>query len=873
MIRLKQLTLPDKIGQLFIIPLHLNKPFNASSRERIERIYFRDFIPGGFFLQYGPVERVFQVSQWLQSLSKVPLWIAADLERGLSGVFSGGTDFPHAAMMGAADDPDLTYQVGRAIGREAASVGINMIFAPVADLLTPNQVINIRAFHSDPDKVTEHVHAFINGVQESPVMCVVKHFPGHGALMLDTHTNVSVIPENIEEHRKTFEMVAGKNPWVGIMTMHGVEPKSGLMFWQHLETHKAPIKGHHLWITDDLGMEGVKLSPEKTLGMQLFTSGHHHFLNPQPYRLIASQIREYVTEAEKVEELDERIQQILSTKRRIIQQRKLGFQKISKFVEAPAHQVASLEVASKGIICLKNEQFKPLSSDEHIIHRIITRENDQLSTLTLFRQKLNNFSGVTEEFGEPTAIPKNHCREIISIYQRVYGGVKPIAISAHLDKYLQSDPEINRVIIFWGNIFPFVDVMNKWKGTIFWVPSYMPVAQLATFEMLIGRGRAVGKLPVSLNAQWKAGWRQEIETHREGPEFVSSNTGRVHQVMEQYLEEGAYTGAILVHFTQEENKAFWWAVGKPKNNRLQPVKVTPDTWFDLASLTKIISTTPLVLHFISKNRLALETRLSEIYTHLPEEKKDINIKELLLHTSGLPAWKRLPGGKDKEEIIQDVLQTELEYKTGTQIVYSDLGFILLGDILEKISGKTLAELFRDVIARPLEVEKDLFYLSGNKLKVNNFVSPNADWNTRKSWRDFINDENARLFAGGAGHAGLFGNAKGIMRFVQWIFQGGRWFDHRIIDPNLLQESFKPHAVVSGQRRALGWDIPEQPSQAGTFYEILGSVGHLAYTGCSLWFNTEKQTATIFLSNRSFTQYSTRAFAKVRRDLHNNLPSF
>jgi CubicO group peptidase (beta-lactamase class C family) len=234
------------------------------------------------------------------------------------------------------------------------------------------------------------------------------------------------------------------------------------------------------------------------------------------------------------------------------------------------------------------------------------------------------------------------------------------------------------------------------------------------------------------------------------------------------------------------------------------------TLFDVASLTKPLSTTLLLM-------LRPEIGLDE------QVRPGITVRNLLSHSSGLPAWKLL--GADP---VAAARREPLEYPTGTKSVYSDLGFILLGDHLQRRTTMSQVELFQDLIARPLGVETT--YEPADRAR----CAP------CEGLQGTVHDENAR--AGATGHAGLFSTARDVSRIV------AAHFEDRLVRRAVVEQYWQPSGVP-GSTWCLGWDRPSPTgSQAGARWPRDG-VGHLGFTGCSIWIDPPRRRWVVLLSNR------------------------
>ncbi|MBI2345871.1 MAG: beta-lactamase family protein [Deltaproteobacteria bacterium] len=314
------------------------------------------------------------------------------------------------------------------------------------------------------------------------------------------------------------------------------------------------------------------------------------------------------------------------------------------------------------------------------------------------------------------------------------------------------------------------------------------------------------------------------------------------------------------------------------------------TLYDIASLTKVISTTTLAMQWIAEGRLKLTDRMAD---HLPELPHDthgaITIEQILQHCAGYPRWQpyyqevpiRAIGTPEGRRIIlESALREPLVYPPGTNCIYSDIGYILLGELLERIGGNGLEHLFVERIAEPLDLlntgycplpSSERMIPRPADYAIDRRYAPTEDcpWR-RKVLHGEVHDQNCYAMGGVAGHAGLFSTAEDLHAFVHQFAACDRghseWIPSAVVRRFLRFSDRLPAADATW---VLGWDTPAHPnSQAGRHFSR-HSVGHLGYTGCSLWIDLENDCWVILLTNRihpSTTNEKIRAFRPALHDL-------
>ena len=295
--------------------------------------------------------------------------------------------------------------------------------------------------------------------------------------------------------------------------------------------------------------------------------------------------------------------------------------------------------------------------------------------------------------------------------------------------------------------------------------------------------------------------------------------------------------------------------------------VSNNTIYDVASLTKVIATTTSAMICCGRKLISLYDPVAK---YLPEfasnGKENITVKNLLLHNSGLPSYKRFYGKYNSaEELVDALYSIELEYDTGTKTVYSDLGMIVLGKLIEKVTGKTLDQFCKEEIFQPLRMNNTYFNPPDSlRYKIAPTEYDNY-WRNRLVWGT-VHDENSALLDGVAGHAGVFSTANDISHLLQMLLNSGTYNGIQLIDPETIQLFTKRYSAQS--TRALGWDTKSATrSSAGELFDI-SSFGHTGFTGTSIWIDPTKNLFVIFLTNRVHPTRENKKLYKIRPALHN-----
>ena len=288
-----------------------------------------------------------------------------------------------------------------------------------------------------------------------------------------------------------------------------------------------------------------------------------------------------------------------------------------------------------------------------------------------------------------------------------------------------------------------------------------------------------------------------------------------------------------------------------------------ETYYDLASLTKVVSTLPSILYLINNGELSLNDKMTKFFSNSgwfqSPSLADISVFELLTHTAGLPAWKPLFANiSTRETAFANILQTELKDTRG-DIIYSDLGFMLLGIIVERISKMRQDEFVSKYIFAPLDM-KSISY--GPVLNKAVAATEDCGWRNRLLVGE-VHDENAYLCDGIAGHAGLFGRVEDLAKYAMaWLN-----FDARIASPELMQEATNTQIKNKTLRRGLGWLKKSENSFASELATQDG-YGHTGFSGVSVWLEPTQNYFIVLLTNRIHpTRNHGKNIHKIRQDFH------
>jgi len=350
------------------------------------------------------------------------------------------------------------------------------------------------------------------------------------------------------------------------------------------------------------------------------------------------------------------------------------------------------------------------------------------------------------------------------------------------------------------------------------------------------------------------------------PSFQNQDAvfGRVFDLLQHAITQRAFPAASLAvthrgklialrsigHFTYEPNSP----------------QVTTGSIFDLASVSKVVATTSMAMILYERGLLDLEAPIAAIIPEFGDasdaRKAEVTVRMLLAHSSGLPAYEKLfLRVKNHEGLLAAAFTAPLTADPGTRAEYSDIGFIILGAVLERIADEPLDRFCQREVFGRLGMGHTTFNPPATWQAS---IVPTADDRTfrRRVIQGEVQDENASVLGGVAGHAGVFSTAQDIATFAQAMLNGGA----PIVRRETLAQFTRRESSPAGTSRALGWDTPSTPSQSGKYFSSC-SFGHLGYTGTSLWIDPERHLSVTFLTNRTWPDCKNEAIKQARPQVH------
>ncbi len=899
---LAKMTLPEKVGQMVGVRasgLYRN-PQNEDQKELRREV--QELGVGALVVFESEVESLPRVLNELQDLAKVPLLVSADMERGMAfRVRRGVVPLPFAMAVGASGSEDAARFMGEVTAREGRALGIHWALAPVADVNNnpANPVINIRSFGEDPDRVGRLVAAFVKGVRSGGLLSTVKHFPGHGDTAVDSHMQLAQLGvprsrlDSVEllPFRRAVESGVD-SVMLGHIAVPSLDPSGAPATLSHpmaTDLLRRDLGFSGLVVTDALEMAGVRAAWTGEAAVRAVNAGADIILLPPQTGVAIDAVVRAVREGEiPAERVDDAVLRILEAKERLglHQNRRVDPAGIKKAVGLPQDVERALAVARSSITLVKNEgDLLPLRAEAplRILHLVMSSDArvDNMVIQGIPEAELAARKVPTDtmwlgpEVSEATAErilerSAGYTHVLASAFVKVgaFRGSADMseAHAALLEALVSEGRKV--VVVSYGSPY----LLRQFPSVPAYVCSYgwVETSQRAAIGALFGEFPVAGRLPVTLPGLYAYGHgvllpKREMTLRAARPQdagFREDGLAELDRLLDDAVGQKAFPGGVVA-VGKDGALVHLRAVGKLSYDQ-GAAPAANDTIYDLASLTKVVVTTTMAMMLVDEELLDLDKPVRAFLPQFRGGSKDaVTVRQLLTHSAGVDWWAPLykePGSR--AAYVQRIEKMDLVYEPGTKSLYSDLGLLLLGEILERVAGEPIDAFARRRILGPLGM-KDTQFKPPASLLPRIAPTENDPWRGRVV-RGEVHDENAQAMGGIAPHAGLFGTAPDLARFAQMLVNGGVYDHKRLVSRETL-EAFTRPAGVPGSSRALGWDTPDGSNSAGSLLSKR-SFGHTGFTGTSMWVDPERKLFVILLTNRVHPTRENNAIRAVRREV-------
>lgn len=897
----------EKIGQLYMISAYSNKD---SVHENEVKALIEEYKVGGIlFFQGGPMRQA-KLTNAYQSKSNVPLFIAIDAEWGLSMRLDSTYRYPWNMTLGAIEDLSLIEKVGKNMGNENKRMGIHFNFAPVLDINTnpKNPIIGNRSFGEDKTNVTDKAIAYMKGVQGQGIFSTGKHFPGHGDTAADSHHTLPLVDFS-KERIDLVELYPYKRIFdeglvsvmVGHLEIPSLDPRKNLPssasynVVTNLLQKQLGFEG--LIFTDGLAMKGATdfLGPGD-LELAVILAGNDILLGPVDVQAGFEKLETAYKNGILTEErLAYSVKKILRYKYKagLNKYKPIALENLVQDINPSENDALHYKLYENAITILKNEKkILPIKNlDQKIAY--VKLGDDVNST---FVTTLKKYTEVTEisntNIDSLNTELKKYNTVIIGFHKLNKTWEKQNFTETEL-LWLQKIAEHNKVIL---DIFtkPYsllpITTFDDIEGL---VVSYQnsDISQVVSAELLFGAIEAKGKLPVSINSSFHI--NEGLSTkklNRLGfttPENEGMNPLILSKIdaIAQKAIDGKMTPGMQVLVARKGNVIFQKSYGYHTYDNT--TKVSNSDLYDVASISKMISTLPNVMQLYDQNKVNLDTKLKKMVPLFSKtNKENINFKDLLTHYAGLQAWipfykttldtENKPLEKYYHKIADSQFSTKVAdglfirndyHDTIMKIIansplsikreykYSDFTFIILKEYLERKTKKKLEVLSQKNFYSSLGMNNTL-YNPLEKFDKNGIAPTEVDnYFRHQVVQGYVHDMAAAMEGGIAGHAGIFSNAMDVAKMMQLFLQKGNYGNKQYFSEKTFDAFNTSYYSSEGVHRGLGFDkrIGKDGSTCACVSE--SSFGHTGFTGNIAWVDPETEIVYVFLSNRTYPEVS------------------
>jgi beta-N-acetylhexosaminidase len=918
------LNLKEKIGQLYMVQVFSNQ--DQAKKKSILKLIDTNHIGGVIYSNGGPVRQA-SLNNELQAASRIPLLVGMDAEWGLSMRLDSTYAFPWNMTLGAVKNLDLIRQTGVQIGEHCKRIGVNFNFAPVVDINTnpKNPIIGNRSFGEDKEEVTKRALAFMEGMQSVGVLANAKHFPGHGDTSSDSHKTLPTIDFSAERidslELYPYKKLISKN-LSSVMVAHLNVPNldsrpnypSSLSYPIVTDLLKEKLGFKGLIFTDALSMKGASnFSDPGEIDLQAFLAGNDVMLMSNDVTQgIAALEKAVVSGIISEERLAHSVKKILRAKF------KVGL-----------HEFEPIETAN--LVADLNRQKDDLLYGE-LMENAITLVQNKNNNLPLKNLELHKIAYVN--MGDADATPFVNS---LKKYTKV-----EVVNATNLDALIASLSNYNTVIVGFhkSNVNPwksyeFTDKELVWLYeiartnnvilTLFAKPYALndfntfenfesilmayqnsPIAQQKAAQIIFGALPAKGSLPVSCGIDFKVG--EGLQTNSLNrltyglPESVGMDARRLKKIdsIAKFAISEQMTPGIQLLVARKGKVIYEKSFGYHTYKKSSKVKF--NALYDVASLTKILATLPLLMELVDSGVIGLDSTLGELLPSYKDTNKDaITIQEMLSHFAQLKPWipfyistldsvtqkpnpkfyktksskkfpikinERLYLRKDFRDSIQNkIIASELLQEKKYR--YSDLPYYIIKLIIEKHYDLPLDALVQQHFYKSLGANFTTYKPLEKFNKFQIIPTEIDDYFRYDTVHGYVHDMGAAMQDGVGGHAGLFSNANDVAKLMQMYLQEGVYGGKRYFSPNTFNTFNTCHYCDEENRRGIGFDKPQLEEEGPTCGCLsMTSFGHSGFTGTYAWADPEEEIVYVFLANRTYQESDTNRLSKgnIRTDI-------
>ena len=907
------LSLKQKIGQLFMVDAFSSK--GKAEQNRIAKLVEEQEIGGIIFSKGGPVRQA-QMHNVLQAKSNVPMLIAMDAEWGLSMRLDSTYAFPWNMTLGALKDESLVKKTGAQIAKHCKRLGVHMNFAPVIDINTnpKNPIIGNRSFGETKENVAEKGASFMKGMQSLNVLASGKHFPGHGDTDKDSHKTLPSILFDKERINNVelypFKKLI-KEGISSIMVAHlnipSLEKKAGLpssiskYVVTDLLKDKLNFKG--LIFTDALNMKGAADFQEPgAIDLAAFEAGNDVLLISENIPKSVLRIENAILQGQlTVRRLETSVKKILKAKYKVglNNYKPINTTNLVKDLNSLENDILYEQVAENAITLLRNDlstiPFKYLDQKKIAYVHLGSANGDAFYNQLKLYTKVTKISVNTID-DISKLVDYNHI--IVGFHKSNVNPWKSYSFSKQEKTLLNAISKKHKTtLVSFAKPYALNNLEAIPNLTVI-VQAYQnsKIFQEKAAQALFGGIPMKGKLPVSITPYFKVGdgfFLKNNERLSYGlPESVGVNSEKLAKIdsIVKYTLDRKMTPGLQLLVARKGKVIHHKAYGYQTYDKKIPID--HHSIYDIASLTKILSTLPILMQMEETGVLEITDEFGDLLPELKGTNKEkVTVIDALSHQGRLKPWipfyiatldsvtskpnkdfyrkeyeasfatqvaKDLYIRNDRRDsVFKEVVESELRSRKSYK--YSDLAYYMLQRYVENYYKTSIDNLTQNFLYNSLGAN-NTGYLPLKRFDLNEIVPTEVDLLYRnQEVRGYVHDQGAAMIGGIGGHAGLFTNANDVAKIMQMYLQGGTYGYTEYLKAQTINKFNKCYFCDDKKnRRGLGFDKPQLSDSGPTCGCVsMNSFGHSGFTGTYTWADPDEEIVYVFLSNRTYPDSGNR----------------
>lgn len=910
------LNFEEKVGQLFMVAAYSNK--KEDHAQDLEKLITKYKIGGLIFFQGGPVRQA-QLTNRFQSKSKTPMLIGNDAEWGFSMRLDSTVKYPWNMTLGAIQDNKLIEKIGAQMAKQSKRLGVHFTFGPVVDINTNpnNPIIGNRSFGEVKENVTQKALAYMKGLQDNGVFATAKHFPGHGDTETDSHHTLPIVKferDRLNEVELYPYKELIKNGLASIMVAHlnvpSLEARVGyptsLSYSVVTDILKNELKFEGLIFTDALNMKGASnFKQPGDIDLEAFLAGNDVLLFAENVPKAVEKFKEaFDLKMFTEERLAYSVKKILNYKyiAGLNQYKPIDLNHLYEDMNAIEYEALNYQLYENAITVLKNEDklipIKKLEKEKIAYVKLGDGPND------VFLNKIKDYAEVIEinSFNLDTALLDLECfTKVIIGYHKPDGAWRKNELTFKEINWIDKiSKEKETILAFFTKPYSLLKIPNfDHTETVIQAYQNTDIAQTVTAEIIFGAKESKGKLPVTIKDNFHV--NQGIETHKMDrlgftvPENVGMNSkklAKIDSIANYAIKQKAAPGMqILV--ARKGQIVYRKSFGYQKYDSIQKVK--DSDIYDVASLTKVLATLPMVMKQYDRKKITFDTHLCQMLPVFENSNKaDVTVLDMLTHQARFQAWipfykatldslkrpdslyYRYAYSEDFPVKVANNLYLKKDYNDKImkliadsplldkkQYKYSDFSFIILKEYLEHTTNKKLDNLVQDNFYKYLGAST-MTYNPLQKFELTRIAPTEEDNYFRyQTIQGYVHDMAAAMQGGVSGHAGLFSSSIDVAKMMQMYLQKGHYGEHEFFSEKTFNDFNKCYFCKEGNRRGVGFDKPQLGSEGPTCGCVsMTSFGHTGFTGTMAWADPDKEIVYVFLSNRTYPNAEPNKLSKL-----------